>query len=209
MSECFFLDTIVTLTEAVARRAFGTVVVAYSPPDAGSEFARLAPADTLLLAQHPLGLGDRLRLAARELFSVGFAAVALLGADNPTVPVSHYEKLLLSLEEDPEGVVLGPAEDGGYYALGMARFYRVLFEDIAWSTERVFQQTFAHAKMLGRRVTLLPRWHDVDEFTDLQRLRRDLDHLEPKRAQHTRAYLDELATRGVFDVEQANPSADT
>ena len=41
------------------------------------------------------------------------------------------------LAQPGERAVLGPSTDGGYYLLGLKTAHRRLFEDIAWSTERV------------------------------------------------------------------------
>src|SRR5262249_34213326 len=64
-------------------------------------------------------------------------------------------------------VVLGPASDGGYYLIGLKHPHRRLFEDIAWSTERVLQQTVERAASLGLDVVTLPVWYDVDDAASL------------------------------------------
>jgi uncharacterized protein len=67
-------------------------------------------------------------------------------------------------------VVLGPAEDGGYYLLGMKRPHARLFADIAWSTDSVAAATRARASALGLDVVTLPTWYDVDDSASLNRL---------------------------------------
>ena len=49
-----------------------------------------------------------------------------------------------------------------------------LFEQIDWSTERVFQQTLERAREIGLEAELLPTWYDVDDGATLERLRREL-----------------------------------
>ena len=72
-------------------------------------------------------------------------------------------------------VVLGPAEDGGYYLIALRAPQPTLFDGIAWSTASVLSQTLARAEALGLRVTLLPPCYDIDTWADLCRLRHDLD----------------------------------
>jgi glycosyltransferase A (GT-A) superfamily protein (DUF2064 family) len=69
-------------------------------------------------------------------------------------------------------VVLGPAEDGGYYrsALRASAVAPRLFAEIAWSTDRVLPATLARCRELGLAVELLPTAADVDTPDDLRRL---------------------------------------
>ncbi len=115
-------------------------------------------------------LGDRLYNALSEA-AAGGAAVAALGSDHPTLPVAVAERAFDLLEAGAD-VVLGPAEDGGYYliALRAEAVARRLFEDIAWSTGRVFAATLERIAELGLRLELLPMASDVDTPDDLRRL---------------------------------------
>jgi len=71
--------------------------------------------------------------------------------------------------------VLGPASDGGYYLLGLKAAHRHMFENIAWSTERVAQQTLERAREIDLAVHRLPVWYDVDDVDGLRRLQAELD----------------------------------
>jgi hypothetical protein len=115
-------------------------------------------------------LGDRLYNALSEA-AAGGATVAALGSDHPTLPVALVERAFDLLDEGAD-VVLGPAEDGGYYliALRAEAVARRLFEDIAWSTDRVFPATLERIAELGLRLELLPTASDVDTPDDLCRL---------------------------------------
>ena len=98
-----------------------------------------------------------------------------------------------------DGVVIGPTIDGGYYAIGLKAPRRRLFEDISWSTDRVFEQTKARIAELALPHITLPIWYDVDDEVALTRL---FDHLcrkgQPRRsnsgylANHTRRLLNRL-----------------
>jgi hypothetical protein len=84
------------------------------------------------------------------------------------LPTSFLIGAVEALSAPGDRVVLGPASDGGYYLIGLKRQHRRLFEDIAWSTERVFGQTLERAASIGLEVATLPTWYDVDDAASLQ-----------------------------------------
>jgi rSAM/selenodomain-associated transferase 1 len=116
-------------------------------------------------------LGERLY---RALSSGDASAVMALGSDHPTLPLSLIHRAFETLETPEAGadVVLGPAEDGGYYliALRAGAVHPRIFEDIAWSTDRVLPATLERCHELGLAVELLPEASDVDTPEDLRRL---------------------------------------
>lgn len=116
-------------------------------------------------------LGERLY---RALSEPGAETVAALGSDHPTLPLSLIHRAFETLETPEAGadVVLGPAEDGGYYliALKADAVHPRLFEDVAWSTGRVFSTTLERCREMGLAVELLPEASDVDTPEDLRRL---------------------------------------
>lgn len=115
-------------------------------------------------------LGERL---FRALFEAGEEAafVAALGSDHPTLPVAIVHRAFEALERGAD-VVLGPAEDGGYYliALRSGAVSRRLFEDIEWSTGTVLSTTLDRCRELGWIPEMLPLASDVDTPEDLSRL---------------------------------------
>jgi hypothetical protein len=86
--------------------------------------------------------------------------------------------------------VLGPAEDGGYYLIGMRQQQPGLFTDIEWSSPRVAAQTLERAAAAGLTVAQLPSWYDVDTPAGLERLRKELVARPLVVAPCTRAFLD-------------------
>lgn len=95
------------------------------------------------------------------------APVIFFGADTPDLSREIVSAAVNALADHE--VVIGPAEDGGYYLLGMARPYPDLLQGIDWSTERVFAQTMAKAKAVDLRVALLETLADCDRPEDLAR----------------------------------------
>jgi glycosyltransferase A (GT-A) superfamily protein (DUF2064 family) len=95
------------------------------------------------------------------------------------------------MTNDHTDAVFGPAEDGGYYLVGLRRSVPAVFQGITWSTPVVLAQTLRAAAAAGLRVHLLPPWYDVDTGTDLGRLARDLED-NGSVACHTWAFLQGL-----------------
>ncbi len=117
-------------------------------------------------------LGERLyRALAGAAWEAG--AVMALGSDHPTLPLELVHRAFERVEAGGD-VVLGPAEDGGYYliALRAGAVAPRLFEGIAWSTSQVLAATLDRCRELGLAVELLPQASDVDTPGDLRRLGR-------------------------------------
>jgi rSAM/selenodomain-associated transferase 1 len=156
--------------------------VAYAP--AGYERCFngvMAPGTRLVLADGaPVsasrvhGFGRCLLHAAQSLFVRGHDAVCLLNSDSPTLPTALLSRAASTLAAEGERIVLGPADDGGYYVIGMNAPHTHLFQDIDWSTDRVAEQTRQRARTLGLSVVELETWYDVDDATALLRLCREL-----------------------------------
>lgn len=125
--------------------------------------------------QHGRGLGARLRGAFATSFEEGVDYVLVTGSDHPTLPSSYLRRALAALRG--AHLVLGPTEDGGYYAVGLRRYAwpaaSGLFERIPWSTSRVLDATRQRAERLGLCHVELPSWYDVDVPEDLARLGAD------------------------------------
>jgi glycosyltransferase A (GT-A) superfamily protein (DUF2064 family) len=93
--------------------------------------------------------------------------------------------------------VLGPADDGGYYLIGMKQAHPHLFADVNWSTEIVAQQTRARVGELGLELVELPRWYDVDDEPSLRRLVAEVAKASDDRhAPSTTRLVSELALAG-------------
>lgn len=97
--------------------------------------------------------------------------VAAVGSDHPELCLSRVETAFRWLREGAD-VVLGPANDGGYYLIGARRetLHPRLFEEIPWSTGEVLARTEDRVAELGFEARLLPSGGDVDTPADLRRL---------------------------------------
>ena len=121
------------------------------------------------------GFGRCLLHAAQSLLADGYGSVCLLNSDSPNLPTSLLSEAAEVLALAGDRVVLGPAEDGGYYLLGMKAPHLHLFEDIAWSTSNVAAQTRERAGALGLPIVELAPWYDVDDAVALRRLCHELN----------------------------------
>ena len=181
LSIAFLRDITENLREA-AQLVPIAPFVAYAPGGHAHLFdGILAPGTDLILADGSGreadgvdGFGRCLLHAIDGLFATGFSAACVLNSDSPTLPTAFLRRAAALLQMPGDRVVLGPAEDGGYYLLGMKRAHARLFADIEWSTERVAEQTRARARDAGIPLLELGAWYDVDDEDALNRLRAEL-----------------------------------
>lgn len=110
-------------------------------------------------------LGKRMAIAFQTASEAGYQRVVIIGTDCPDLNAQLMVKAFQSLEQ--HDLVLGPAQDGGYYLIGGRRLIPELFIGISWSTAEVLQQTISIAQKLKLAVTFLPMLSDVDRPEDL------------------------------------------
>jgi rSAM/selenodomain-associated transferase 1 len=126
-----------------------------------STFAEWLGNDVSLVDQGDGDLGDRLRRAAPPY------PVLFIGADLPDLQTEYLIDAARLLAT--ERVVLGPAEDGGYWALGLAEPCESLFDDMPWGTDQVLTKTLARLADADIVPALLPTLADLDRPEDLSR----------------------------------------
>lgn len=138
---------------------------------AGIRFAREDyPPVAIVRQQQGADLGERLLSAVRTAKAEGAQGVVTIGTDCPDLSPEVLELAWQELAH--ANVVLGPAEDGGYYLIGLNEPHDELFRGINWGTEHVLSQSLARCRKAGLSVALLPRLNDVDLPEDLVTCRR-------------------------------------
>jgi rSAM/selenodomain-associated transferase 1 len=143
-------------------------VVYFDPPGALNEVKKwLGRRDLQFTPQGEGDLGDRLGAAIEKELEES-PAVVVVGTDTPGVDRELVTEALERL--GGAEVVLGPAEDGGYYLIGMKAPHPKLFQGIPWSTGGVLAATLSRARELGLRTSLLRTLQDVDTVQDWERL---------------------------------------
>jgi len=190
---------------------------AYSPLGSEAFFSRILPPPIGLIDAWLPNFGDCLLRATEQLFARGHAGAVVLNSDSPTLPTALLIETAEMLARPGERAVLGPSTDGGYYLLGLKSAHRRMFEDIAWSTDRVAAQTLERAREIKLDVHVLPAWYDIDDAADLRRLSAELgasvpparrpDAREPHHPPRTAALLRSLGRDGELSrrLEQAVP----
>lgn len=120
------------------------------------------------LSYVPQGEGDlglRLERAFDEAFEEGDERVVLIGSDCPALTERILDEALAGLNE--KDLVLGPAQDGGYYLIGLRQPAPDLFQAMPWGTDQVLTETRQAAESQGLKVLLLESLSDVDRPEDL------------------------------------------
>jgi uncharacterized protein len=157
--EAFVLD----LAERLAPLGW-PVTWAYWPREA--PFASILPG-ARCRAQEGRDLGERMSHAIAVELADGAGSVVVIGADAPHLDTSLLGEAAERLADDAD-LVLGPADDGGYYLIGLRASTPAVFTGVAWGTSRVLAETLARAG--GLRTRLLEPCFDVDTPADLARL---------------------------------------
>lgn len=127
-------------------------------------------------------MGERMRHALEDGLARGHSPVAIVGSDAPDLPAGCLRELVASGAASGADVTLGPADDGGYYAIVCRRTHPGMFQGVRWSTENAFHDTLRACQASGLTIASGRMWHDVDVPQDLERL------VNP--GPHTQAWLD-------------------
>jgi rSAM/selenodomain-associated transferase 1 len=119
-----------------------------------------------LVQQQGTELGGRMHHAFAGSL-VHYSAAILVGCDIPELAESDLQTASEKLREHE--VVLGPAQDGGYYLIGLSRPSPALFEDIPWGKDTVLAKTRDRIRQQGLHYYELPQRWDVDTTDDARR----------------------------------------
>ena len=134
--------------------------------------------------QRGADLGEKMLHCFEDLSQQGHDRKLIVGSDSPTLPPENLRAGLEVLRE--VDAVLGPCEDGGYYAVGCCSSQAGMFDEVSWSSSSTLAETegaFARVGLASRR---LPAWYDVDTIENLRRLVSEGDLSE-----HTRRWIDQ------------------
>jgi rSAM/selenodomain-associated transferase 1 len=112
-------------------------------------------------------LGERMCHALGASFAQGVTSAVIIGSDCPEISSTIITDAFTHLET--HDVVIGPAEDGGYYLLGMTTLHPEFFIGKLWSTADVLPDTLRDMERLGLSCTQLPVLTDLDNEEDFQR----------------------------------------
>ncbi|MDQ2656813.1 MAG: TIGR04282 family arsenosugar biosynthesis glycosyltransferase [Bacteroidota bacterium] len=123
------------------------------------------PSAFLKLEQNGADLGERMKNAFANGFDMGYDTISIIGTDCHELTGAIIDQAFESLAS--VDAVVGPAADGGYYLLGMRKFYPALFNGKQWSTDTVLKETVEDFESMGLTYSKLQVLHDVDRKEDL------------------------------------------
>ncbi|SDF52582.1 hypothetical protein SAMN05216241_101363 [Limimonas halophila] len=139
--------------------------LAVTPDSAVNRPGRLWRAPVSVMPQGQGDLGDRLARAANTLPK---GPMVVIGADVPDIRPRHVARAFDRLGRDD--AVLGPADDGGYWLIGLKRrpVVRAPFDGVRWGGPHALADTAANLENAGLRVGYLETLSDVDTAADLR-----------------------------------------
>jgi uncharacterized protein len=147
------------------------VAAPFWPPAAGSRRVRLLPQ----------GEGDLGKRMQRIFHRLSPGPAIIVGSDVPAIRCIHIAKAFQLLGR--ASAVFGPAQDGGYWLVGLRRTPRVLspFARVRWSSPHTLTDTLANCKR--RRVAFAAKLSDIDTAKDYRRSRRCAERFFPPRGE--------------------------
>lgn len=163
----FYRSQTLSLIRRLGRDPRWQTLIAVSPLAALHEEG-FWPEDVPRVWQGEGDLGDRMGLMMEGLPP---GPVVIVGCDIPAIRPAHIAEAFKALGR--HDAVFGPAEDGGYWLVGLKRFPKVpeIFGNVRWSSPHALEDTLANLK--GRRVAFLETLPDVDTGADLKRWRQE------------------------------------
>lgn len=118
-------------------------------------------------------LGDRMNNAFQFLFKNGYERVLIIGTDCAVLEPKHIQAAIQKLNSSE--VVIGPAEDGGYYLLGMKSLTSNIFIDMEWSTENVLKETIDRLTQESISYSTIEILSDIDHEEDWNKVKNNFN----------------------------------
>lgn len=110
-------------------------------------------------------LGSRMQDAIQTLFDLGYQNCIIIGSDLFDLQANHINEAFNKLESNH--AVIGPAEDGGYYLLGLKKVIPSLFKNKNWGTATVLSDTLKDLE--NYKIEFTETLNDIDTFEDLEK----------------------------------------
>jgi rSAM/selenodomain-associated transferase 1 len=151
-----------SVIRSLHQNNFCDLVISFDPPEKSEDIKRWLSSSCEYWPQSGDSLSERLSQAFAEAFQKGCHRVMALGSDTLGLTTDIIQQGFEALQSSD--VVIGPAEDGGYYLIGLNDFQLELFREIPWSTNAVLQQTYSRISKLGLSHQTLVQLEDLDEM---------------------------------------------
>lgn len=167
-AEIYFAMLSDTVRKAALLDKVRTMIFWATENGIAPEFSDLPRVETFVQSEGDLG--KRMYNAFNTALNNGISRCCIIGSDSPDLPAEILSLAFDSLDESDTDIVYGPAEDGGYYLLGMKQLWSPLFENMQWSSPGVMEETLQRINSLGLNSLSLPPWYDIDTYDDLLRI---------------------------------------
>ncbi|APY08004.1 hypothetical protein BWZ20_06675 [Winogradskyella sp. J14-2] len=115
--------------------------------------------------QKGFDLGERMCNAFKDGFRNGYKKIVLIGSDLPNINSKHIENGIEALEKNE--AVFGPAQDGGYYLIGLSKLHPSIFQNKPWSQPNLLNLTLQELHNSNIKVATLDTLNDIDTYEDL------------------------------------------
>lgn len=163
----FFRQSSLSALHELGRDPRWSLVLALSPDRAVHDSGHW-PSGVPRIAQGGGDLGARMARLMRDLPA---GPVVMIGGDIPGIQSRHIASAFRALGR--VDAVFGPAEDGGYWLVGLKRLPRVpqIFNNVRWSTPHALADTLANVSMASLQVAFLETLPDIDTGEDHARWR--------------------------------------
>lgn len=115
--------------------------------------------------QNGTDLGERMKHAFGDGFEKGYKRIILIGSDLPDISAEIINKGFSKLNESM--VIIGPANDGGYYLIGQSNMHNFIFQNKPWSQSNLFEETISELTKNKIQYQTLEILNDIDTYDDL------------------------------------------
>lgn len=115
--------------------------------------------------QFGFDLGAKMKNAFADGFNLGYESIVLIGSDLPEISATIIINGFNELQKNE--IIFGPAQDGGYYLIGMNKMFSKVFENKPWSQPNLLEVTLTELKEENSNFSLLETLNDIDTYEDL------------------------------------------
>ncbi|TNJ43834.1 TIGR04282 family arsenosugar biosynthesis glycosyltransferase [Tamlana fucoidanivorans] len=152
---------LVKVTEKATKQLETDVRVYFSDAIVASKWSHAKKA-----VQQGVDLGERMQNAFQKGFNDGYKHIVLIGSDLPEITEHHLRDGLQKLKH--HDVVFGPAQDGGYYLIGLSEMHECIFKNKPWSQSNLLRETLDELHVKQAKIATLVTLNDIDTFDDLK-----------------------------------------
>jgi len=161
-------------------------VLAYESSVVEPRYLKTIAQDFLFHKQEGRNLGEKMHHAFNFAKRMNCNKIVIIGSDSPNLPLKYIKEAYSRLGKSD--IILGPSHDGGYYLIGLKNPCKGIFKGVEWSSKTVLDNTITNASNIGKKISILKKWYDVDDSMGFIRLKSDLKK-KKKAAPWTRKLL--------------------